>query len=67
MRPIGLTASLTLWVDQDAAAYGEAPNRAAHGLVALYRPALLPYLGDVVFTGAPGSGGTGWLLCGRGA
>ncbi|WP_433455257.1 hypothetical protein ACQPXS_45240 [Streptomyces sp. CA-142005] len=42
--------ALTLWVDGDAAACGRQPNRAARGLIALNRPATLPYIGDVVFT-----------------
>jgi hypothetical protein len=32
-RPVDLNTTLTLWVDEDAAAYGEKPNRAAHGLI----------------------------------
>lgn len=56
-RPVDLTTTLTLWVDEDAAAYGQKPNRAAHGLVTLYRPAPLPYLGDVVLTGTPDAEG----------
>ncbi|MBL1086866.1 DUF3846 domain-containing protein [Streptomyces actinomycinicus] len=56
-RPVDLTTALTLWVDQDAAAYRQQPNRAAHGLIALYRPTPLPYLGDVVLTGTPDADG----------
>ncbi|GAA3797278.1 DUF3846 domain-containing protein [Streptomyces coacervatus] len=56
-RPVDLTTTLTLWVDEDAAAYGEKPNRAAHGLIGLYRPTPLPYLGDVVLTGTPDADG----------
>jgi hypothetical protein len=56
-RPVGLTTALTLWVDEDAAAYGERPNTAAHGLIGLYRPAPLPFLGDVVLTGTPDADG----------
>ncbi|MFI6359088.1 hypothetical protein ACIBJF_42330 [Streptomyces sp. NPDC050743] len=37
-RPVGLTTALTLWVDEDAAACGRQSNRAAHGLITLYRP-----------------------------
>ncbi|MFJ2008362.1 DUF3846 domain-containing protein [Streptomyces chartreusis] len=51
-RPVDLATTLTLWVDEDAAAYGEKSNKAAHGLIRLYQPAPLPYLGDVVLTGA---------------
>ncbi|MEU8812588.1 DUF3846 domain-containing protein [Streptomyces violaceoruber] len=57
-RPVDLTTTLTLWIDQDAAAYGEKPNRAAHGLIQLYRPAPLPYVGNVVLTGTPDADGT---------
>ncbi|MFI1177812.1 DUF3846 domain-containing protein [Streptomyces melanogenes] len=56
-RPVDLTTTLTLWVDEDAAAYGQQPNRAAHGLITLYRPTPLPYLGDVVLTGTPDTDG----------
>ncbi|MFI6658028.1 DUF3846 domain-containing protein [Streptomyces sp. NPDC050523] len=56
-RPVDLTTTLTLWVDEDAAAYGEKPNKAAHGLIRLYRPTPLPYLGDVVLTGTPDDDG----------
>ncbi|MGV9248752.1 DUF3846 domain-containing protein [Streptomyces sp. NPDC003710] len=52
-RPVGLTTTLTVWVDEDAAAYGEKPNQAAHGLIRLYRPTPPPYIGDVVLTGTP--------------
>lgn len=52
-RPVDLTTTLTLWVDEDAAAYGAEPNKAAHGLIGLYRPSPLPYIGDVVLTGTP--------------
>ncbi|MGW4784980.1 DUF3846 domain-containing protein [Streptomyces sp. NPDC004230] len=50
-HPVGLSETLTLWVDEDAAAYGEHPNVAAQALVTLYRPHPLPFLGDVVLTG----------------
>jgi hypothetical protein len=44
-------------VDEDAAVYGERPNKAARGLIRLYRPAPLPCLG-VVLTGTPDAGGS---------
>lgn len=56
-HPVDLTTTLTLWVDEDAAAYGQQPNRAAHGLITLYQPTPLPYLGDVVLTSTPGADG----------
>ncbi|MFC8668544.1 DUF3846 domain-containing protein [Streptomyces sp. NPDC057199] len=37
-RPVDLTTTLTLWVDEDAAAYGEKPNQAAHGLISQLFP-----------------------------
>ncbi|EPH46917.1 DUF3846 domain-containing protein [Streptomyces aurantiacus] len=57
-RPVDLTTTLTLWVDQDAAVYGHKPNKPAHGLITLYRPAPLPYLGDVALTGTPDTDGS---------
>ncbi|WJV51719.1 DUF3846 domain-containing protein [Streptomyces flavofungini] len=56
-RPVDLTTTLTLWVDEDAATLGEKANRAAHGLITLYRPTPPPYFGDVAVTGTPDASG----------
>ncbi|MGW7824318.1 hypothetical protein ACWGLF_40865 [Streptomyces puniciscabiei] len=52
-----------MWIDEDAAASGEKPHKAAHGLIRLYRPALLPSIGDVVLTGTPDADGNAAGLC----